>query len=400
MVDLYRTFLVGDGLITDPVTGQTDLDATFSPEFVGLILTGDLTLSLTGATPEINATAGPLGLNTVNNQPITTGAGLFTAGGGVTVTGTLDLDGNAITSAGDLTITPGGGDTVFVGNVGIGATSSGAKLEIALGNVSTAEAGLHVDGEYNISGSPMPADWAIADIRNSNIRAASGATNISTLTLTPPIKVAGDYTLAAGGRRAALQINDGTNNAMSVADLYAIYSESVDVSFLLGGLSLGSDLSFKNDARIAWTKITASAVTLDAGTSSEGVADLQTANDGNVFHVQEAAGTPGQTIIVDFVGVTAINWVQVLSMYEGSLTHAFEIELWDWVSSDWEHSACMQSLASNGGTIFCDHSFFMPDDTRFIGTGGDAGKVRVRLNHPMSGNASHDSWTDVVALYQ
>jgi hypothetical protein len=53
-----------------------------------------------------------------------------------------------------------------------------------------------------------------------------------------------------------------------------------------------------------------------------------------------------------------------------------------------------------GQEVICNESFFVPSDTNFIGTGGDAGKVRVRFVHPMSGNASHDIYIDVVALYQ
>lgn len=39
---LYRTFVQGDGLLTDEVTGITSFDPTFSPTFVNLTLTGDL----------------------------------------------------------------------------------------------------------------------------------------------------------------------------------------------------------------------------------------------------------------------------------------------------------------------------------------------------------------------
>ena len=148
-----------------------------------------------------------------------------------------------------------------------------------------------------------------------------------------------------------------------------------------------------------WVKIAANSITLSAGTSAEGLADLQTRNDGNVYHITEAAATPGITLIVDFISVTEFSMVNILATYEGSATHALEIELYNWTAAVWDHFDGMQTGFSNSGTIFHNHDFFVPEDANFIGTGADAGKVRVRINHPMAGNASHDVYIDVVALY-
>lgn len=158
-------------------------------------------------------------------------------------------------------------------------------------------------------------------------------------------------------------------------------------------------------ARIDWTKITADSVTLTAGTTVAGlVGDLQTAHDGNFYHIDEAAAAPGQDLIVDFVSVTAFNWVQVIACYSGSATHAMAVQLYNWNSAAWDTFTSLQNHTCDtttvDGYILKNVSFIIPSDTNYIGTGGNAGEVRVRLYHTMMGNASHDSYTDVVALYQ
>ncbi len=166
------------------------------------------------------------------------------------------------------------------------------------------------------------------------------------------------------------------------------------------GINVSDTISFINSARINWNKITAASVTLSAGTSANTVTDLQTANDGNTYAITEAAATPGITLIVDFNSVNAINWVEILATYDGAATHALEIELYNWTGTSWDHFGCSQNSESNSGTIFCNASFFVPDDTNYIGTGGNAGKVRIRFNHPMAGNAAHDFYIDIAALHQ
>ncbi len=59
-----------------------------------------------------------------------------------------------------------------------------------------------------------------------------------------------------------------------------------------------------------------------------------------------------------------------------------------------------KALATAGEYTLQNMSFFLPSDTNYIGTGGDAGDVRVRFRHTSMGNATHDLDIDVVALYQ
>ncbi len=165
------------------------------------------------------------------------------------------------------------------------------------------------------------------------------------------------------------------------------------------------DLSFTGTARIDWTKKTAASVTITVGgtDASSVVANLQTENDGNIFHLDEAAAAPAIDFYVEFTSITAFNWVHIRGIYEGSATHALGILLYKWGSAAWEHKNCMQNGkydSTAGQQCIDNYSFFVPVDTDYIGTGGDAGKVRVRFVHPMGGNNSHDLYIDVVALYQ
>lgn len=181
---------------------------------------------------------------------------------------------------------------------------------------------------------------------------------------------------------------------------WAIYVATDVASYFGGDVRIDGDLTFADDGQIKWTKYTANSVTLSVGSSSSAVADLQSDNDGNVYHVDEVAGTPGLTLIVDFTSVTGFNWVKILATYDGTATHALDLEVYNWTTASWDIFDAIQTGTSNTGTIFGNHDFFIPDDANYIGTGGSAGQVRIRFNHPMAGNASHDLDIDVVALYQ
>ena len=161
-------------------------------------------------------------------------------------------------------------------------------------------------------------------------------------------------------------------------------------------INQAGELSFKGTSRIAWTKIAANGVTLGDGppTSSDTVADLQTAHDGNTYTVDEAAANAGQNLIVDFTGVTAFNWVQILFYYDGQATHELhvQLEVAPFDDSTWHDYRC--AIPNHGFKE--DYSFFVPDDSVYI----NSGVVKVRFIHPDSGNSNDDWVFDVVALYQ
>ena len=153
----------------------------------------------------------------------------------------------------------------------------------------------------------------------------------------------------------------------------------------------------------SWVKITATTVTTADGTEDGAVADLQVAHDGLFYHVVETAGDPFTTII-DFVSVTAFNWVNIIASYDGSATHSVAVQLYNFAETRWDtfDSAPHHFLdvTTADAYIIGNHDFFVPSDTAYIGTGGDAGKVRVRFAHSPAGVNGHDLYIDVVALYQ
>lgn len=181
-----------------------------------------------------------------------------------------------------------------------------------------------------------------------------------------------------------LQVGDGTNYTQLATD---------------------GDISMVGTARIMWSKKTAASVTITVGgtDASSVVANLQTENDGNIFHLDEATGAPGIDFYVEFTSITAFNWVRVRGSYVGSATHAIGILIYDWVAAAWKHKRAISSTVYDTTAqqeVIENKDFFIADDASYIGTGGDAGKVRIRFVHPMGGNASHDIYMDCVVLYQ
>jgi hypothetical protein len=167
-------------------------------------------------------------------------------------------------------------------------------------------------------------------------------------------------------------------------------------------VSATGDISQAGTARHNFTKYTANSITLDDGASSDTVSDLQTAHDGNVYRLEETATTPGFDLIVDFVSVTAFNKVFILASYEGSSSHGGSITLYNWNTTSWDSWAdtAHKEYSASTPRLIGNESFRVWDDTNYIGTGGDAGKVRVRFHHPDAGNVAHDLYIDVCALYQ
>jgi hypothetical protein len=156
--------------------------------------------------------------------------------------------------------------------------------------------------------------------------------------------------------------------------------------------------TFNGTARIDWTKITANGVTLGDGppTSADSVSDLQTAHDGNTYAVSEIAGNAGQNLIVDFTGVTAFNWVQILGRVADQAGHCLtvQLEITPFNDSAWHTYHVMKD--QNADQNFENYSFFVPDDSAYI----NSGAVKIRFIHEMNGNANDDWVYDVVALYR
>lgn len=153
------------------------LAATFDTATKGFTTVGGVTVgtdlsvgddvALTGANPVIDSSIAPLGLNTVNNEAITTGSGLFTAGGAMTVTGAMTADNivctNAATFGGGYgatgaTISTAGvgqfngaltADGLITGGAGIGLTGS---ITVGSGAVITTPVTITTDTTPSVSG--------------------------------------------------------------------------------------------------------------------------------------------------------------------------------------------------------------------------------------------------------
>lgn len=188
----------------------------------------------------------------------------------------------------------------------------------------------------------------------------------------------------------------GLNDDGSVAedDLLVVKRDSLQV---------GTVLSFVGDnGKMGWIKTVANSISLEVGGSSSALSDLQTAHDGNFYHIDEVAGVPGIRLIVDFITVKSFHWVQLIAAYDGG--HAVAVQLYNWSQTRWDTFNSMQNHLLNvitaTGYILDNLDFFVPDSSDYVGTGGDDGDVRVRLYHTSSGNASDDLEIDVVALYR
>jgi hypothetical protein len=186
-----------------------------------------------------------------------------------------------------------------------------------------------------------------------------------------------------------------------------------DGALYLGGTTNGSKVnkggrySHLGTARKTWTKYTAASVTITVGgaDASSIVANLQTMADGNFFHLDEVAATPAIDMYVEFTGVTAFEKVRALGIYAGSAAHAVAVQVRNWsVANQWDTFNAMQTgkedTTTANGYIMGNYEFRVYDDTNYIGTGGDAGKVRVRFYHTMAGSAAHDFYLDEVSLRQ
>ena len=156
------------------------------------------------------------------------------------------------------------------------------------------------------------------------------------------------------------------------------------------------DISFKGTARIDWAKITANGATVTGFTTASAVADLQTANDGNLYTASEVAGG-GNYLIVDFASVTAFNWVKVLGYYDGNSAHNIQIgiEITPFNGTAWHIFDSIEHQSATTKTMQ-NHDFFIPSDTAYI----NSGVVKIRFLHSSTTVNAHNLVLDEVSLQQ
>lgn len=133
-------------------------------------------------------------------------------------------------------------------------------------------------------------------------------------------------------------------------------------------------------------------LTLTAGVLTGDVTDVQTWQDGNVLQLAEVAATPGQDLEFNFTGVKSIRRVGLGMFYVGSATHYIEVQIWNVTKAAWE--VLWTFSAALGTNLRYSNIPNNKDGRDYI----DAGVAKLRLFHPLGGNASHDSFIDYVAL--
>ena len=189
-----------------------------------------------------------------------------------------------------------------------------------------------------------------------------------------------------------ISIWDG--NYRSVAGLQAKEHEEFIEPHLLHSLSfdlekIAEEVVALQTYILSPTYITANGVTLNYGTSSDTVTDLQTQLDGNIYSIEEVADTPGIDLEVDFANIVKFTKVIVKAYYNGGSTHAIRIQLYNNDTTNWDTLSTL-----NTGIDHQQLTLTIADDTDYI----SSGVVIVRFYHTELGNASHDLYIDWCAL--
>lgn len=141
---------------------------------------------------------------------------------------------------------------------------------------------------------------------------------------------------------------------------------------------------------IVYTYIAPASVTLNNGTSSDTVADMQTLNDGNEYAIAEVTGVPGIDLRIEFTGIISVRGLILHAYYQG--THNLNVELYNYTLVQFDLFTNMTNSAyHNYRTIL------IPGGTDYFDSSGNA---VMRLYHPQTGNASHNAYIDYAALLQ
>jgi len=141
--------------------------------------------------------------------------------------------------------------------------------------------------------------------------------------------------------------------------------------------------------------ITPTTQTVTAGTLTSGtVSDVQTWQDGNEVHIDEAAGVPGFNIEYTFENVAEFCEILVTFHYVGATTHNCVIEIYDDTNSVWKEFFSQNGAPLNHNTRFSP----FPDIANVANYINASDQVIMRFYHPVSGNASHDLYIDYVAI--
>lgn len=132
-------------------------------------------------------------------------------------------------------------------------------------------------------------------------------------------------------------------------------------------------------------------INLVAGTSTDGIADIQTMLDGNVYNLNEVAASPGYDLRFAFINIDNIDHIVVRFYYSGGTSHGCRFQIYNVNTTNWD-TLFTESGANVDMSVY---TFFMVDDTNYI-DGSD--QVLVRFYHTEVGNPAHDVFIDYVGI--
>lgn len=193
--------------------GQSSGDATVDD----LVVTGSTTLAgnidMASATPNLDSSAVTLLLNAITNKPITTGTGLFTAGGALTATGVLT--GASLVCTAGASFGGGYGDTgASISTAGVGQFNGALTTDGALtaDGLITGGAGMGLTGNLTIgSGALITTPETITTDTTPDV---SGANSIIIGAWT----TANDITVFDGGTAGQTLMVLGGDNDCNIVD--------------------------------------------------------------------------------------------------------------------------------------------------------------------------------------
>lgn len=144
------------------------------------------------------------------------------------------------------------------------------------------------------------------------------------------------------------------------------------------------------------TLVAVSGTTSTYGTYNFGdLEDILTFNDYNTgtstgfYSINDATGAPGYLVYVGFANITTFNRIVLNINYTQNSGHTVGVELYNYETSGWDTFTTYSGLPG-----WYQLALGVIDEAPYI----SSGDVTLRLNHSSSGNTSHRTWIDYVAL--
>jgi len=139
------------------------------------------------------------------------------------------------------------------------------------------------------------------------------------------------------------------------------------------------------------TRYNVSTVQTVYGTSTTSDLNLLKIYDSITWNISENLGSNPMDFRINFTGVTSLNKIYLRERYEGGSGHELEVDLWDYVNSNWEN----YMLITDQSKLEISEIPVI-DPTDHI----SGGKVQMRIYHLGTGISSHRLYIDFVQAVQ